>query len=92
VSIANFCDVMALLRKAPRTVPEIVKVTGLARGTIQSYVDALHAEGHVRISKLRPSLKGGPPSHEYEWQEGLWAKPDETEVTRESATTEATAA
>jgi predicted ArsR family transcriptional regulator len=50
---ANFAYVVFLLVKAPRSVSEVIKVTGLDEESIRRYFKALQAEG---LAKVTPSL------------------------------------
>lgn len=74
MSIASFCDVMALVRKEPRTARDIGDITGFDRKSIYDYMKALHAEGHVRIVAYRQGQ--GKPAAVYAWQAELFGEPD----------------
>lgn len=70
MSIESFCDVMALLRKQPRRVRELVDITGLNDQTIRQYLEALRAEGHAEFT-LKPRRTGGIPVRVYRWLEPI---------------------
>lgn len=76
MSIAKFCDVMALIRKAPRTERELVEVVGLDPKTVQHHIAMLRSEGHIRISGMREPTGRGKPARLYAWQTTLFGEPD----------------
>lgn len=75
-TIAHLCDVIALLRKAPRTLQELTAVTGRNCDRI---VEHLHAEGHAYIVGTRTT--GKRRARVYAWQESLFACPDSDKPT-----------
>ena len=75
-AVDRMADVVALLCKAPRTVPEIQGLLGVGHGNAESavreFVAALHGEGLVYIVGTRPpqgrSSSGGHEALVYGWQ------------------------
>lgn len=66
---------MALIRKAPRTKPELEEITGLHENTVSAYVKALKDEGHIRICDRRSNLRGRA-TMVYAWQDVPHGEPD----------------
>lgn len=64
-SLRKFTDVMGLLRKAPRTIGEIVEVTDYARVTVARYLTLLEAEGFIVKDVGGGGKLGGGQS--YKW-------------------------
>jgi predicted ArsR family transcriptional regulator len=71
MNASAFCDVMTLLRKAPRDKNELSRITGLHPNTVHLYVKALLDEGHIRLEAERRMSTRGRPSFVYAWQESL---------------------
>lgn len=67
--IDNVWDFVALIRKAPRTAPELQELTGLAAPTVVTYINAGLGEGLLREAGSRPSANGGRAARVYAWVE-----------------------
>lgn len=68
-AIANVMDVLALVKKAPRTRRELSEVTGMPTEQIGTYLKAAEGEGIV-VSEAGPPLSKGVrgfPARVYRW-------------------------
>lgn len=78
--IAQFCDILALIRKQPRTVRELAKITGRARHRVLVTLQYLHAEGHLYIAG-HTTNRHGPDSPVYAWNPSLFEREDTPDTT-----------
>lgn len=75
MSLASFCDVMALIRKRPRDIEGLMQVTGMSEGAMHSYTKLLHDEGHIYVLELKRNPRGSP-TPVYAWQDEVFGLPD----------------
>lgn len=77
-SVDRICDLIALLRKKPRTIAEIAKLWGIGPNgtdvTVRGYIRALHGEGLIYISGWVATA--GRPHALWAWQPEVAAFPD----------------
>jgi Fic family protein len=55
--LAKFTDVVGLLWRAPRTINELERLTGISFDTLSRYITLLKAEGLLVESTPRPRFK-----------------------------------
>lgn len=72
----NILDILALIRKAPRTVPELAEITGRTETGIWRTVNAAHAEGHVYIAGERPHRSAKRAPRVFAWNPSPFEIPD----------------
>lgn len=75
MSLAQFVDVMALVRKQRRGIEELVHITSMSEGAIASYLELLRSEGHVYVCELRRNRRGSPTPI-YCWQDVIYGEAD----------------
>lgn len=64
--LALFTGSVTLLRKAPRTAPEIAQLLGTTQDVVRPHIEHLIDEGHVEYLGKRPSARGNH-AREYGW-------------------------
>jgi DNA-binding IclR family transcriptional regulator len=69
---SHAADMIALLYKAPRTVAEVVELTGITTNTVRGWMLALASEGLlVRVGERRDKGVRGAPAVLYGWRKPL---------------------
>ena len=63
----RIADVLALLRKQPRTLQELHTLTDVALPTLRRWLTALEAEGLLRRGIAAKPARGGNAAHVWEW-------------------------
>lgn len=68
-TVAGYVDVIGLVVRKPRTIPELVQLTGMHQSSISRLLTLLVEEGlvWVRIRGRRKGVPGKPP-REFAWR------------------------
>lgn len=74
--IRKILDVLALLRKQPRTLEQLVDLTEMSPAAIKGYLQAARDEGFVYVLERRRVPRRGPRTPVFAWQPTPFEIPD----------------